>query len=66
MKETIMLFHIEDSRRLSAIRRALLPLKLRVKVISRRNTASRWDIWQAPLISRLYRVPEIPGNFPGR
>ena len=34
MKETIMLFHIEDSRRLSAIRRALLPLKLRVKVIS--------------------------------
>ncbi len=34
MKETIMLFHIEDSRRLSAIRRALLPLKFRVKVIS--------------------------------
>ncbi|HIS25965.1 MAG TPA: DUF3783 domain-containing protein [Candidatus Pullilachnospira intestinigallinarum] len=34
MKETILLFHIEDPGRLSAIRRALLPLKLRVKVIS--------------------------------
>lgn len=34
MKETVLLFHIEDPGRLSAIRRALLPLKLRVKVIS--------------------------------
>lgn len=33
MKETVLLFHIEDAGRRSAMQRALLPLKLRVKVI---------------------------------
>lgn len=34
MKETILLFHIEDAGRRSAMQRALLPLKFRVKVIA--------------------------------
>ena len=33
MRETILLFHIEDKIRLEKIRRALLPLKLRIKVV---------------------------------
>lgn len=33
MRETILLFHIEDKTRLNKIRKALLPLKLRIKVV---------------------------------
>lgn len=35
MKETILLYHFEDKERLDKIRRALLPLGMRMKQVSR-------------------------------
>lgn len=45
MKETVLLYGFKDQERLKKVKRALLPLGLRMRTVGRRNISSRWDTW---------------------